>query len=236
MKNNIVQSIREELVRLADEKTRLNYDRFFKEKVVYYGVKTSVVASIAKRYYKQIEPLGKAGIFSLCEELLKSNYSEEAFIACEWSYRLRSEYEINDFGVFERWLNDYINDWAKCDTFCNHTLGSFIDKYPDFIGKLKEWTQSENRWLKRAASVTLIIPARKGMFLSDIFEIADKLLTDKDDLVQKGYGWMLKDASIKHCHEIFNYIMAHKWQMPRTALRYAIERMPADLKKQAMEK
>jgi len=236
MKNNIVQSIREELVRLADEKTRLNYDRFFKEKVVYYGVKTSTVASIAKRYYKQIEPFGKAGIFSLCEELLKSNYSEEAFIACEWSYRLRSEYEINDFGVFERWLNDYINDWAKCDTFCNHTLGSFIDKYPDFIVKLKEWTKSENRWLKRAASVTLIIPARKGRFLSDIFEIADKLLTDKDDLVQKGYGWMLKDASIKHCYEIFNYIMAHKWQMPRTALRYAIERMPADLKKQAMEK
>ena len=59
---------------------------------------------------------------------------------------------------------------------------------------------------------------------------------EKDDLVQKGYGWLLKDASIKHQAEIFDYIMKNKGVMPRTALRYAIERMPPDLKKQAMVK
>jgi 3-methyladenine DNA glycosylase AlkD len=108
--------------------------------------------------------------------------------------------------------------------------------YPDFLAKLKEFAHSENRWVKRAAAVSLIIPARKGLFLKDIFEIADILLMDSDDLVQKGYGWMLKVASQAHQHEVFEYVMSKKAVTPRTALRYAIEKMPEELKKQAMQK
>jgi 3-methyladenine DNA glycosylase AlkD len=236
MGTDVISNLRLDLAQQSDEKTKLGYTRFFKEKVLFYGVKSSVVSGIAKKYFPTIKILGKDKIFDLCEDLFRSDYCEEAFIASDWVYRLHNEFGTGDFEVFERWLKRYINNWAKCDTFCNHTLGSFIEKYPNFIGRLKEWTKSENRWLRRAASVTLIIPARKGKFLSDIFEISDKLLTDKDDLVQKGYGWMLKDASIKHCGEVFGYIMKNKHKMPRTALRYAIERMPEELKKQAMEK
>jgi 3-methyladenine DNA glycosylase AlkD len=236
LENTLLRTIRTELTRQADEKTAANYQHFFKEDVIFYGVKTGTVMSIAKKYFTQIKPLGKKGIFELCEELFKSNYSEEAFIACEWTARLSKEYEVSDFELFEKWLNNYINDWAKCDTFCNHTIGSFIEKYPQFIENLKKWTKSGNRWMKRASAVSLIIPAKRGKFLSDIFEIADSLLTDRDDLVQKGYGWLLKDASIIHQAEIFNYVMKNKSRMPRTALRYAIERMPEDLRKQAMAK
>jgi 3-methyladenine DNA glycosylase AlkD len=91
-------------------------------------------------------------------------------------------------------------------------------------------------WLRRAAAVTLVLPARKGNFLNNIFEISDLLLKDKEDLVQKGYGWMLKEASKPHMQEVFEYVMSNKKEMPRTALRYAIEKMPPDLKARAMEK
>jgi 3-methyladenine DNA glycosylase AlkD len=101
---------------------------------------------------------------------------------------------------------------------------------------LKKWAKSENRWVKRASSVTLIIPARKGLFLNDIFEIANTLLTDTDDMVQKGYGWMLKAASQAYEKEVFDFIMNNKKAMPRTALRYAIEKMSPELKSKAMEK
>jgi 3-methyladenine DNA glycosylase AlkD len=80
------------------------------------------------------------------------------------------------------------------------------------------------------------MPAKRGKFLSDIFHIADSLLQDKDDLVQKGYGWMLKEASIEHQEAVLDYIIRNKTLMPRTALRYAIERMPKDLKQKAMAK
>ena len=90
--------------------------------------------------------------------------------------------------------------------------------------------------MRRASAVSLIIPARKGLFLDTIFEIADNLLLDKDDLVQKGYGWMLKAASESHLPEVFDYVIKNKFIMPRTALRYAIEKMPINLKIIAMEK
>ena len=59
---------------------------------------------------------------------------------------------------------------------------------------------------------------------------------DRDDMVQKGYGWMLKEASKPHQRQVFDFVMSHKAVMPRTALRYAIEKMPQDLRAQAMEK
>lgn len=120
--------------------------------------------------------------------------------------------------------------------FCNHTVGSFIEKYSEFLIKLFEWASSKNRWVRRAAAVSLIIPAKKGNFLKEIFKIADILLLDKDDLVQKGYGWMLKAASQAHQKEVFDYIIKNKAVMPRTALRYAIEKMPNELKKLAMQR
>ena len=74
------------------------------------------------------------------------------------------------------------------------------------------------------------------VFLNDIFYTADRLLLDNDDLVQKGYGWMLKEATNLFQKDIFNYVIKNKDTMPRTALRYAIEKMPANLKKRAMTK
>ena len=149
---------------------------------------------------------------------------------------MRKKYEPNDFQIFEKWINKYINNWASCDTFCNHTVGEFIQMYPENIAKLKDFAKSENRWVRRASAVSLIIPARKGKFLNDILEIADILLLDNDDLVQKGYGWMLKVASQSNQQAIFDYVMNNKTIMPRTALRYAIEKMPKDLRNEAMKK
>jgi 3-methyladenine DNA glycosylase AlkD len=236
MAADIISTIRRELVQQADEKTRSTYERFFKEQVTYYGVKNSIVGKIARQYFPEIKSLGKKGVFNLCEELLNSGYTEEAFIAFAWAYRLNKEYEPDDFTTFERWVNKYVSNWATCDTLCNHTVGAIVDKNPQLIENLKRWALSDNRWVKRAAAVTLIIPARQGKFLSDIFEIANTLLTDRDDLVQKGYGWMLKEASVKHQNEVFEYTIKNKKIMPRTALRYAIEKMPPDLKRRAMEK
>lgn len=83
---------------------------------------------------------------------------------------------------------------------------------------------------------TKIVPARRGLFLDEVFRLSDILLLDEDDLVQKGYGWMLKEASRKHEKEIFYYVMKNKTKMPRTALRYAIEKMPEHLRKKAIER
>ncbi|VVB88677.1 DNA alkylation repair enzyme [uncultured archaeon] len=234
--NEIILQIRKDLNKNIDEKVKKSGQNFFKEKVKIYGIKTSIVSKIGKEYFNAIKDKNKNEIFDLCDGLWRSGYMEESFIACNWSYYIHKKYEEKDLKVFERWLDDYVSNWASCDTLCNHTVGTFLEMYPDYVSELKKWAKSENRWKRRASAVSLIKPAKQGKFLKDIFEIADILLTDEDDLVQKGYGWMLKVAGQSHQEQVFDYVMKNKKIMPRTSLRYAIEKMPEDLRKQAMKK
>jgi len=233
---NIIDKIRTELRHSIDEKTLATSQKFFKEKIKLYGVKVPTVNKISREYFKLIDCKTKSEIVELCEILWQSGFIEESFIACNWSYYIHEKYEPEDFQLFEKWITNYVNNWATCDTLCNHTIGECIEMFPEYIVKLKDWATSHNRWLRRASSVTLIIPARKGKFLNEILEIADILLLDKDDLVQKGYGWMLKAASEANQQEIVDYVIKNKSIMPRTALRYAIEKMPKELKIKAMER
>ena len=236
MGNDVLSAMRKELMDGIDEKTKESAQRFFKEPVKFHGVKSAQVKKIATKYFREIRGRDKSEIFALCEELLETGYGEEAFIAFEWAYRVRGQFVPQDFFVFEGWVDRYVDNWAKCDTLCNHTLGSFVEMYPEFIENLTGWAREQNRWLRRASAVTLILPARKGMFLKEAFLISDILLMDGDDMVQKGYGWLLKEASKKHQAEVFDYVMKWKANMPRTALRYAIEKMPVEMRKKAMER
>lgn len=232
----IIANIREELQKNASEEAKTATLRFFKEEIKAYGVKSPTVQKIAKQIRKESGIKDKTTILNICEALWQSGMIEESFVACEWSNAIEKSYLPEDFATFERWIKNYVSNWASCDTLCNHTVGEFVMMYPEFVSKLKEFAHSDNRWVKRAAAVTLIIPARKGLFLNDIFEIADTMLTDPDDMVQKGYGWMLKAASEAHQQEVFEYVMKNKAIMPRTSLRYAIEKMPKELKAEAMAK
>ncbi len=232
----ILKKIRDILNANVDEKTQKNAERFFKEEIRFYGVKTATVHKIAKESFKTAQDWSKAEVFAVCEQLWQSGIIEESFIACNWSYYLKKDYEPADFVIFEKWVDHYVSNWASCDTLCNHTLSAFLEMYPEFLRELKSWTKSKNRWKRRAAAVALVPSARRGKFLNEVLAIADQLLLDKDDLVQKGYGWMLKEASKVYQDEIYHYVMQHKAVMPRTALRYAIEKMPDHLRAVAMEK
>ena len=232
----IIEKIRQELISNSDEKTRISGERFFKESVKLYGLKSAVTQKIGIEYYKRVKKKPKSEIFNLCEELWQSGYIEEAGIACNLSYYVHKSYEPEDILIFEKWICNFVTNWATCDTLCNHTVGTLIEMFPEKISYLKKWAKMPGRWIKRASAVTLIVPARKGLFLNDIFEIANILLIDKDDMVQKGYGWMLKAASQPYQKDVFDFVIRNKAVMPRTSLRYAIEKMPQELKKKAMAK
>ncbi len=234
--SQLVLQIRSELKANVDQKTKDGAKHFFKEAINVYGVNTALVGRIAKKHLPQIKTLQKQEVFALCEELYRSGVMEEAFVVANWLPEIVDKFERADLAVFARWIECYIDNWAKCDGFCNHTVGDFMIKFPDQVGALLVWAKSKNRWMRRASAVTLIVPAKKGMFLEEALAICDILLTDSDDLVQKGYGWLLKGATEKHPAEVLAYVLRHKAVMPRTALRYAIEKLPKEQKALAMKK
>jgi len=236
--NNVIETVRKTLKTEGCESARISGQRFFKEgqTVKLHGVQSAGVRKIAKTTFAEVKDLAKEELFVLCEPLWQSGYLEEASIACEWVYRTHKNFKPKDWTVFDRWIDTYITNWATCDIFCNHTVGTFLEMYPQYVKKLPVWAKSKNLWKRRASAVSLIIPARKGLFHEEIFELAEILLLDPEDMVQKGYGWMLKSAGDFDTQAVFQFVVKHKSVMPRTALRYAIEKMPKSLKEQAMKK
>lgn len=228
--------LRQELKDWSNETVAISNQYFFKEPIKTYGVETALVRTIARAAVRQLKGWSKAEVFALCDLLFQSGYYEDATIAAELSYSRKKEFEHKDFKTFVRWHKRYINNWSSCDKFCNHTMGAFLIRYPIFLKQLTNWTKSKNRWLRRAAAVSLIAPARKGLFAETIFHIAGRLLSDEDHFIQKGYGWLLKEASKHQQQAVFDFVIANKLTMPRLSLRYAIEKLPRDLKLSAMSK
>jgi len=199
-------------------------------------LKTAAVRKVGRENFGLVKNRSKNEIFATCEQLLDTGRWEEEVIAFDWAFRIRKQYESSDFDRFESWLEKYVHGWGSCDDFCTHALGHLLYTYPEHIPSLKAWATSENRWFRRGAPVTLIYPIRRKQSFAAAFEIADLLLMDGDDLVQKGYGWMLKEISNKDSQPVFDFVMERKDRMPRTALRYAIEKMDPERRKQAMAK
>ncbi len=236
----MISKIITELKENIDPKYKEGAEKYFNEKVHFLGVRTPIVRHIAKKYFSEVKKLHKDEILDLCEQLLNQPYNECSTIAFSWVFGIKKKLEVSDFNRFENWVDKYVDNWGKCDDFCTHTIHYFVEKFPEVIPRIKSWAHSKNMWFRRASAVSFIT-SKGGWYiakhtLQDVFDIALILLTDPEDLVQKGYGWMLKSASAFDEKSVFNFVMEHKQEMPRTALRYSIEYMSKDLKQKAMKK
>ncbi len=152
--------------------------------------------------------------------LLESGIHEKKTIAFDWAFRIKDKYEEDDFYLFESWLYKYVDNYALCDDFCGHTLGEIIYQYPKFLSKIYKCIKEENFWLQRAAPVTLIYLTKKIDVLEMSFDISKKLFNDNEDLVQKGFGWLLKELSESYEDKVFNFLNIYKNDITRVALRY----------------
>jgi 3-methyladenine DNA glycosylase AlkD len=236
----IIQEIKDRLEKHSNpekaRRKRVHWRKLYQEMPKLYGVPTPVVRKLSSEFFLKVKKKPKHEILQLCNDLLTSGYSEERTIAFDWAFRLRKVYEKADFRLLETWLMKHVHGWGACDDLCTHALGAFIYQFPQFVKKTREWTRSENRWVRRASAVCLIYSVRRKEHLSDVFETADALLTDQDVMVQKGYGWMLKEASNNYPKEVFDYVMKNRRDMPRTALRYAIEKLSPKHRVEAMKR
>jgi 3-methyladenine DNA glycosylase AlkD len=234
MKKDPISLVRAELKRADTPQNRMNAQQFHKEKVQAIVLRAPVVRQISGTVFREIKALPKKDIYALCETLFRSSRAEEKSVAFDWAFRLRRDFEPSDFRRFESWLTKYVKSWSSCDTLCIRLTGELIRAFPDLAAKTEPWVDSRNRWKRRASAVSLIVPVSKGLLLDLVFSRADQLLVDSDDMVQKGYGWMLKEASNRFPDEVFSFVMERRHRMPRTALRYAIEKYPQPKRRIAM--
>ncbi|TRO52161.1 DNA alkylation repair protein [Candidatus Bathyarchaeota archaeon] len=217
-----------EIEKRSDPKRRDDLLRYFKEPIQTYGLTQGQCKEVAGLIYPSVKgDLLKA--LGLTEELLASGYLDHHSVGLKLMDRFRRKIKAEHFPVFDGWV-EYLNNWASTDGLTAHLISECIKDDPSLVEQLIKWTASDNRWRRRAGAVSMIPIARKGDMLIEVFRIADRLMPDGDDMVQKGVGWMLKEASHKHPREIHDYLVKWKPKTSALTLRYASEKLPAELK------
>ncbi len=91
---------------------------------------------------------------------------------------------------------------------------------------MRAWSKHRNMWVRRASIVSLLQPMRRAAALDLVYEIAERLHPDREDLIQKAVGWALREAGKVDATRLERYLRAHVRVIPRTTFRYAIERFP----------
>ena len=196
---------------------------------------TGDIRRVSAKLYKEEKDKSINSILPLCEELLEEHNWSLSVIAYDWAYRVRKQYTKDTYTTFYSWLKKYVHGWGDCDDFCTHAFGELLKRYKTLFPKIKDWTKDEDFWVRRAAAVVLI-PA----ILHNDYEginplaISDLLMTDTHDLVQKGYGWMLKSLSQIDIDAVTQYLIDNHDKMPRTAYRYALQKYDDETRKKLM--
>jgi 3-methyladenine DNA glycosylase AlkD len=233
------QRILDEIRARADPVRQARERAYFKEPIRNLGVGAAGMKQIEKDVLGTpvAKALGPSGSLALCEALLDLRITESTQIGLEFLARSARKLDPAAFDRFEHWLStDLYDNWASTDCLCCHVVGPFLERHDGFVARLPSWTGSPSRWLRRASAVSLVVPVRHGRFLDPAYGIAALLLPDRaDDLVQKGNGWLLREAGDHDPERLVAFLTLHGSAVPRTTLRYAIEKFPKDRRDALLE-
>jgi len=199
---------------------------YFKETVKSFGVRTPDIRRLAAELYRTVKDTWcVADAVALCDLLYPERELETKGLATLILVRFKKEFSKAMLDRIKGWLaGNYLDSWAAVDGLCPNAVGTLIEKYPGAIADIKTWSSHPNRWVKRASAVSFIKLARTPAYLPAIYEISEALFPVDDDLVQKANGWLLREAGKADAARLEKFLLRHGPAIPRTTLRYAIER------------
>jgi len=222
----IVAEIRAEIEKRASAEGAEKMRRFFREPLDGRGLTTAQIEEVVRLVWPNVRGnLPQA--LDVVGKLMESRVLEEASVGIRLLRKMTRRFYPELFNAFDGWVN-HLTNWANTDGLSCWLIAETIGLDPQLANRLQEWTGSENRWRRRAAAVSLVPIVRKGEMLDEAFALAERLMTDEDDMVQKGVGWLLKEASKKHPDEVRDFLIRWRDRAPALVLRYASEKLPKD--------
>ena len=162
---------------------------------------------------------------ALADILMRDRHLEVKGLGVEVVARYRGELKPRHLPLFKRWLarNDSSN-WATTDALCGALIGPLLLAHSALVPEVAGWSRHRNMWVRRASAVALIPSARKGLALKAAYDVTRRLHADGEDLIQKAVGWLLREAGKADPPRLERYLRANGPNIPRTSVRYAIER------------
>ena len=235
-------ALKKEIAKHASPSKAKILQRFFKtrpgeygEGDVFLGIRVPKQREIAKQAEERLT-------ISDLQELLNSKVHEERLISLlilieKYKRAKKEQDEKQREFIFNFYLENAeksnINNWDLVDLSAPNIPGDFLLEKPD-KGILYSLAKSENLWGKRIAIISTFTFIRKEQF-KDTLKISELLLKDKHDLIHKAVGWMLREIGKRNQETEEDFLKKHYKEMPRTMLRYAIERFPEDKRKKYLK-
>ncbi len=230
----LIENLKKDILKLANPKQATLLQKFFKtgkgeygEGDIFLGLKVPDIRKITKQFSNiQLDEL---------QELLNSKIHEHrlaALLILVDHYEKHSERRKE---IFDFYLKNtkYINNWDLVDLSAPSIIGRFIfntgKSYPVRVSILFKLAESENIWERRIAILATYYFIKNNRF-DEILAISKSMLEDNHDLIHKAAGWMLREVGKKDIKVLEEFLRKNYKDMPRTMLRYAIERFPEDLR------
>jgi len=211
--------------------------RYFRGEVDlgFYNVGTRPVRALAREIAESNRArwtIGHAAAFA--ESLITDRYLEVKAVGIEVMARYRRSFTPRLLPVWKRWLaRNHAANWATTDAICGSLIGPLLVRYPELAEPVRGWSRDRNMWVRRASAVALIPSVRRGAALDIAYGVAHALHGDTEDLIQKAVGWLLREAGKSDAARLERYLRKNGPDVPRTTVRYAIERFP-DARRRAL--
>ena len=208
---------------------------FFKEEIQSRGWYAAELRKVALRFHRAIRnEMGLPFLLQVADKLFAGPILEERSFAICLLENSTADFGNAEFKMFESWLSR-ISSWADHDGLVHCLIAPMIVADPARVKRVFRWAKSGNRWHRRAACVALIQGTRRKMFFPEITRLTGLLLSDEDDMVQKGLGWLLRETAKADPKRTVPYLMKIRKRAPRLVLRTACETLPAATRKRVLK-
>jgi 3-methyladenine DNA glycosylase AlkD len=200
------------------------------------GIDTPTLRGYCREEVMRLKPVWPiSDAIALCDRLLQEEELEVRGAGFLILGAFKKEFSPDLIPWAKRWLDTRLDNWALVDGFCGTVLSPLLDAHPSVEAALKQWSRDRLLWVRRAALVTLVPFARRGRLLETVYALAQEHFADPEDLMHKATGWLLRETGKTDMPRLRAFLRAHGPAIPRTALRYAIERFPASERRRLLK-
>lgn len=202
---------------------------YFKNEITALGISTPVLRKFVRERVQELRLKWQlTDAIGLCDCLLQESELEIRGAGLLVLGGFEKRFSPAVLKPARRWLETRLDNWALVDGFCSAVLSPLLKRHPGMEKTLWRWSDAKSLWVRRAALVTLVPFARHGMQLDMAYRMVSEHFTDPEDLMHKAMGWLLRDAGKKDMRRLKRYLLEHGPAIPRTTVRYAIERFPVE--------
>lgn len=230
----MVKKIRKILRNLANPETAEHSQRFFKTGAGEYGEGDQFLGIRVPVLRQQVKTFQEATLEDIQQLLVSSFHEERLFALLLLVYKFAKGNEEEKSAIYHMYLNNtqYINNWDLVDSSAYQIVGVFLEDKDRQV--LYQLVQSDSLWERRIAIMATLHFIRNHQF-DDTLNLAKQLINDQEDLIHKAVGWMLREIGKRDITVERAFLQSHYKKMPRTMLRYAIEKFPEQERQQYLQ-